>query len=376
MSKVAQQCHKVDKYFLSTIASKPMASALLLGNLLRLGKSSDIEEMALINSSIGQIKLNINRHELLILWDTIANKLKNSRVLDHQNIISLKCVQSLILCELEFFKKLNQTKIISFGQSCNHYRIAMVSLIRRHLYFENLADPFEHNFNYEFLQNAGVEQNHLYLAQFLKQCESLPTNALVMLGRENSEIALLMLDDLYHTDLYFEFVLAFVKQHPSIRQEIASKLKSLIENYPLTENELVNLNLLLEQISIYPEFCELSLAQRVARNHQGVALDLSQDLRLFLLKCVGITTSFLTFPPLVNHVSNISTFAVAAWSGVGIYPAAIGVCSSALPVSIPIAAAGALTWMSKRAINQPQKEIHSQETSNLSKIPKPQIYSR
>ncbi len=348
MNQIIDQCHKVIRFFSKVFKKSPVEAALLLGNLLLLEKDANEAGKQHIFNAVRLIKDKLNNAETLTLWDVINKKLNSEfSILDEKTVNALNRLQLLLVYDVDFIVRLSNSKIVAYGQNVNQYRIAMIALIRRHLYVKNLPDPFVANFNYDLLQSASVEQNYLYLAGFIKQCKSLPVNALISLGQAHQLIAKLLLKDMYNTDVYFDISLSFAKLHPQLRADIALQWKQFFANYPLIKENSNKVKQVLREASIYPEFSDVNTASRVSRDHHAPQVSLEANSKDFYLKCLRYTSTMMTFPPLLYHCTRISTLtAVTLCSGGSVFPVvAAATCSAVVPVMAPLAIYGTIKWL-------------------------------
>lgn len=360
MKLIVEQCHKIKHHFIQTLTQHPIEAALLLGNLLLLEKSATLYNKKLIFETLDFLKQLMTRKEVTKLWDAITEKLAEIELSDDKTKKALKRVQSMMVSDIDFITKLPFTKIVFYGQDINCYRRAMIALIRRHLYFEGSdTDPFAGKFNMDLVLSASVEQNYLYLSVFLKLCPTLPCASLISLGNSHVEIANLLLKDLYNTEPYFEISLAFMRKYPNLRRDISLQWKLLLENYPVQERNSAKLKEYVRQARIYPEFSDVQLEGRVVRSHQAVEIAASTLPISTLIKCLGLSGAVILLPRVMNHIAQIGTLSAAMWYGSGVYPAAVGVCTSALGVGVPAAAIGTLTWLASRAMSQNKRQCPS-----------------
>lgn len=287
MTAIKTLCSKVRKSFFEAINENPMSATLMLGNLYLALENADDEERSFVNDTLKQLKVKLTNKQIQLLWNTVVELQPRQQRLMRDSIKkSFKILKLTMVEDCSYFEHLTAESLIKAGQHPQLYREVMIALIRKHLAKNTLHDPFvERGFDYEVLRTFGAEQNHLYMAEFIKECESLPLQDLVKLGSERHEIASLMLMDLKNSEMIFEMGSRFARIHPHLRQEISEYWSSYFETFPITAKQEKYVQGELPKLKkVFPEFSEVSIQSRVKRNYQAAKTD--DNYELFKESCV------------------------------------------------------------------------------------------
>jgi hypothetical protein len=287
VSAIKTLCAKIRKSFFEAINENPLSASLMVGNLYLAYEKADEEECTLINVTLQQLKEKLTKQQVQILWNTVTDlQPRQLRLMRDSIRTSLKMLKSTMIDDSSYFEHLTTESLIKVGQHPQLYREVMIALIRKHLAKNNVDDPFvQPTFDYELLRSFGAEQNHLYMAEFIKECESLPLQDLVKLGSERHEIASLMLMDLKNNEMIFELGSRFARIHPNLREEIAQHWRSYFETFPITAKQEKYVQGELPKLKkAFPEFSEVSIQSRIKRNYQVAKAD--ENYELFKESCV------------------------------------------------------------------------------------------
>ncbi len=362
LSTIIAHCKKVKNYFKEGLSLSPLDAALLLGNLLLMRKKATQSQRHYIEHKLSKIKPKLNTLAIKNLWKVAKSNLYHYQIKDNKTQRALRLVQEYFVCDIDYAIHLDRDDLLDYGKEVNQYRLVLVALIRRYLRAHHLADPFQNNFSFSALQSAGVSQNYLYLSPFLKQCADFPSWDIIQLGQKDSDIAFLILADLYNSECFLEVSIAFVKCHPALRAKIAKQWQDMFEHYPLEQKQKAAAAL--AKVSVYPEFKQVKLNQRISRDHTEVVIDNPEtgyivwgmNLSLSLGKLQGLLVTF----------SRVLTLGSAVYSGVGVYSAALGVCQAAVPLALPVATAKTLTWLaSHRSLPSETKSLPERASQRI-----------
>ncbi len=231
-----------------------------------------------------------------------------------------------MLCDSDFFKHLPVDSLIELGQDIEFFREVLVALIRIHLDANKEEDPFlKPSFSYKLLKEGSSEQNSRYLAPYVKECKTLPIDDLVLLGTQESDIALLILADLKESAEHFSISCRFAHEHADLRQEIAVELNAYLDTLPIKTDERKVLDKELPQLQVkYPEFNVVQVNNRVNRNNQVVV---AQKKPASFLKCVSLASAgtfayswaaaALVFPPAVAPMAVVYGLGAGVSVGLG-----------------------------------------------------------
>lgn len=355
MSKnsIKNHCTKVNKLFVKALENDPIEAALLLGNCLLLEKNADEFSLKPIQDTINKATKRLTPLHIHKIWQAITLKLsKHAKLIDVKTLKSLEKVQEWFLCTTDILKHLDKSLLLAHGQNVSHYRFVLIALIRQSLIKNNLKDPFAEGFSYALLKQGSVEQNYLYTSNFIKQCAHLPVEQIVALGSKNSHIAGLLLQDLVNHPQFYEISSHFAKIFPDLRQKIANIWREALENYPLTQIQKKELKPLLEKCQKeFPEFTQLSTEGRIARDTTTIQIPVQTNYFDYILYGIAIPSVFLRGSKAITHAASIYHLGAALLSGAGILPAAASVCTTAIPVALPIVGIGTTLWLSHRYRN-------------------------
>lgn len=271
MSPTNIQCKRINRTFLTVLDENPLAAALMLGNLYQSLKKAEDQDLTLLKTTLSDLKEKFTPNITQQLWKSITDiSPRRLRIMEQTNRDTLQHLKHEIVRDIDFFKHLEVSSLVNLGQDVNFYREVLVALIRKQLHEDKKFDPFaKSDFSYECLREGGSEQNFRYLAEYVKQCPSLPLENIVLLGTEDNEIATLILIDLKDCQIRFEIGNRFAHLHSELREEIAKEWQSYLETLPQTTKETKFLEKELPKLKKeFPEFADVDLHSRVERNYQ------------------------------------------------------------------------------------------------------------
>lgn len=209
-----------------------IGSALNLGSLyyhLQKKKKNDKE---LLSRTIGLVKKNLTQERVQIIWDEINSK-DNDNCKEEEGVkMSLHALKKEMLQDVFYFRLLTPESLIRVGSNPQWYRYVLVALTRNHVLASEGADPFE-NYNYGVLEEHKSSDSNTILNPF-KRCQTFPVEEIYQLGKDNLNIAQLIMNDLTDTLGYFKVSARFAEDNevlrPWITQNWSKHLKRSISS--------------------------------------------------------------------------------------------------------------------------------------------------
>lgn len=300
MSPINIQCKRINRTFLTVLDENPLAAALMLGNLYQSLKKAEDKDLTLLKNTLSDLKEKFTPHTTQQLWKSIADiSPRRLRLMEQTNRDALNLLKHEMVCDIDFVKHIDTNSLIELGQDVEFYREVLVALIRMHLHEGKKFDPFaKSDFSYECLREGGAEQNFRYLAEYVKQCPTLPLENIVLLGTKDSEIATLILVDLKDCQIRFEVGDQFAHLHSELREEIAKEWQAYLETLPQTTKETKFLEKELPKLKKeFPEFADVDLHSRVERNYQITTVTQPKSImRRVTEGLIGGTVGAVTLP--------------------------------------------------------------------------------
>lgn len=270
------------------------------------------------------------------------------RFMDRSNAKAIHTVKQTFLRQASYFKHLTDEQLITYAQQPRYHRDVMIALIRKFTIESQQADPFATAFSYALLDQAGVEQNYLYLSRFIDQCNALPWEKLQAIGRDKS-FAIRMLQDISNTQHYFTLSVKLLAIHPSLANQIANAWQYRLETIPLTkkENSFVQKALPTLQKK-HRAFQKIKLHHRALRNHRFVVPRENHAQAISWLGTLGAGLSAYALPQVTTHAKSILALSTALFSGGSITTTFSAYCATSLPILMPLGVYTAIAYVARR----------------------------
>jgi hypothetical protein len=326
-------CKRVKHSFFLVINQKPLAAAIMLGNLYYAMLKVEDKHKEIVKSTLTDVLLLLTAFHVQMLWKTVQSISTASWRLKSQNIKkSLSFLKEKMISDIRFYQYIDNKDLINFGQEISNYRYALIAVTRKYLANNGLSDPFKKpRFSYKLFKQGATEQNYPYLTKYFARCQALPIDDIVNLAKKNSNIALLILQDLTNSSDKFEISKRFAMNHACLRKTIAQDWKAYLETFPLTKEAKKTLLLQLNQLKTnYPEFSNVDLDQRVERHQTQPKNPISINSLNKMLEVLSVpATTMLTSQAIYFRLSVIIAKANALTVGTAIF----ATYSTLLPLS-------------------------------------------
>lgn len=271
-----------------TLMNDAWAAVLLWVNinaqLLGLGE----KDQNLIKEDLVKMRQQLTGEQVQKLWQALFSvKPETLFVMEQQTASEIVALQKDMMRNIEVIKHISNEQLIACAQPYESSREIFIALIRRYLLEKEKADPLA-VVNYETLQIGGPEQNYLYLAGLVNQCDLLPVEAIFLLAKKDQTIATHILKDLTGNFHYFEISARIAEIYPSLRPIVARTWKDCFVSFPFTEEQKTIITPWLTKLQQYAEFKDVDLDSRIPRFYAQIYQKISPELLDKTLAAVNV----------------------------------------------------------------------------------------
>lgn len=264
-------CAKVDSNFFQVLTHSAQAASFLLADLYCFRAKATQAEKNQLCATLIKLRKQLTPSHIRLIWQTLPRvDSVEWYCLSRGAKFALTLLRKVLLRKKVYLQFIDTATLLELGKNPDWYREIFIALIRKHLWQHALNDPFKYpNFSYHLVSKGGVEQNFLYVSNFVAKCASLPVAELILLGRYQPKVAALILKDLINSTGYFQIGAAFARMHPCLRTQIAKDWQHILEVFPLNKEDDTYLQQALPLLKKdYPEFCNVAFDNRVTRHYQ------------------------------------------------------------------------------------------------------------
>lgn len=212
-----------------------------------------------------QTTKTVNTQQVESLWKAMAYAfLLDEDEIGYERRQLFVSLRKSFLRDVGLTIKLDKVHLISLAQEQPWCQEVLIALTRRHLLETRSSDPFaDKKFSYEWIDPSLRNPNFFKIIHFYIQCNSLPVEDIVLIGKQNQTIVKFIMQSFRNCHDIFSISAQFAIHYPEFRKEIATDWADILNTFPIDVEQRSKIESLVKnQLANYIEFEKIKVKEQ------------------------------------------------------------------------------------------------------------------